>query len=62
MFSTEMYFLYCLYFDELGPCVYNKLKMLQVLDFHEMVNMFLTYMGSFYVETISTQRSQHVKF
>ena len=37
MFYTETLLFYILHFNELGPCVCNKLKdMLPVLDFHEI--------------------------
>ena len=63
--SVLKYVLHCniviefLHFDELGPCVYIKLK--KYVDFHEILSTFLTYMDSYCVEMVSLQRPQRVK-
>ena len=52
-----------LHFDELGPCVYIKLKQYVTGPWisWNLVYIFLTYMDSLYVEMVSWQRPQPVK-
>ena len=52
-----------LHFDELGPCVYIKLKKYVTGPWisWNLVYIFLTYMDSLYVELVSWQRPQPVK-
>ena len=56
---------YCifLHFDELGPCVYIKLKkcVTGLWISWNLVYIFLTYMDILYVEMVSWQRPQPVK-
>ena len=60
MFYNETYLLYTLYFDELGPCVCNKLKRYVTGPWFSWnsVNIILSY---FCVEMVSWQRWEHVK-
>ena len=53
-----------LHLDELGPCVYIKLKKYVSGPWFSwnLVNIFLTYMDSFDVEMVSWQRPHRVNF
>ena len=73
MIQTKQVFMYVLHwniivvfflhFDELGPCVYIKLKKYVTGPWisWNLVYIFLTYMDSLYVEMVSWQRPQPVK-
>ena len=52
-----------LHFDELGPCVYIKVKKYVTGPWisWNFVYIFLTYMESLYVDMVSWQRPQRVK-